>query len=79
MQAVCDNMTINCDKSVKTVNLEQSVFPEIHINYLHSKSNQNLVNFKQKFRNSFTDCHVVAGRRQFNCKMTQALSSLTNT
>lgn len=79
MQAVCDNMTINSDKSVKTVNLEQSVFPEIHINYLHSKSNQNLVNFKQKFRNSFTDCHVVAGRRQFICKMTQALSSLTNT
>lgn len=57
--SVCDNTAINCDELVKIANLLPSVYPEIHINYLHAEFNQNLIDLKQKFRNSSTNSNVV--------------------
>lgn len=53
------HVVINCDKLVKirnvlrsATNLFLSTYRQIHDNYLHPESRQNLTNLKEKFRNS---------------------------
>lgn len=53
------HVVINCDKLVKirnvlrsATNLFLSTYRQIHNNYLHPESRQNLTNLKEKFRNS---------------------------
>lgn len=66
LYVICDNKAINCDKSVKIANLLPSAanllsatFEEIHFNYLHLETRQNLIDLKEKFWNSFTNIDLV--------------------
>lgn len=47
MQSVSHNTAINCDKLAKIAHLLPFEYTEIHMNYLHSESSQNLAE-KQK-------------------------------
>lgn len=82
MQSAGDNATINCGNVVKIANMLPSVvcYTEIHIKYLRSQFNQNLMTLKQihVVSCSYEFLHnsdVVAACQQFNCKMTLALGS----
>lgn len=55
-------MAINCDKSAENPHKLLSSYTESYFNYLHSKSSQNFIDLKLKFRNSSTNTDKVAAR-----------------
>lgn len=55
MQSVSHNTAINCDKLAKIAHLLPFEYTEIHMNYLHSESSQNLAEV-QKQKHSNRNC-----------------------
>lgn len=44
-----------------------------HINYLHSESNQSLIELKQKFQNPSINNNIIDAGQKLKCKMKQVL------
>lgn len=63
------------NRLVKIANRLPSTYTEIQFKYLHSESNQNLKDLRQKFWTFSTNSDVIA-EDWFNCKMTRSETSL---